>query len=220
MDRFDEAEALYLDVLEQQRSLLGPDNPQTLITQSNYGSMLNSANRSEESRDLLLDGLARFRATVGDDHPAALSAAFNLAKTYQSLGEYENAIALLRDNLARSTVVYGALNPRTLSIKHSLVSSRLDIQSMDGLPELSQGLIADAREALSAGHPYLGIFLVTNGEVMEASGHTQEALDCYREAAAILDGSPAGLPDRWLAEAKAALARLETQDIATGASPR
>jgi tetratricopeptide (TPR) repeat protein len=221
LDRFDEAEALYLEALTQQRELLGPDNPQTLITQSNYGSMLNSAERLEEARDILLDCVTRYRATVGDDHPAAISAVFNLAKTYQSLGEEEEAITLLQDNLARTTAIFGALNPRTLSVKHSLVSSRLNLQSMEGLPELSQGLIADARASMSGDHPYLGLFLVTNGEVLEASGRQQEALESYREAIAILNGSSSiGLYERWLRLATAGSERLEAEYAAEGAATR
>ncbi len=209
LERFPEAEALFLDALTQQREVLGPDSPHTLTTQSNYGSMLSAAKRPDEARDLLTDCVERYRATVGDNHPAAMSAAFNLAKVHQDLGDDEEALALFEDNARRMAEVFGEGNPYVLSSVQAVILSRMRTDRIDGLPDMSREFIADARDAYDSTHPFLGLLLMTNGQVMERAGLLEEAVESYREAEAILSAAESDNYAHSITVAQSALDRLE-----------
>ncbi|MBX3352939.1 MAG: serine/threonine protein kinase [Phycisphaeraceae bacterium] len=218
LHRDDEADAMYLRVLEGQRRVLGPDHPHTLVSQSNLASLRNNQRRFAEARDLLVDCLERSRRILGEDHPGTILASFNLAKSHRGLDEKREARALFEETHSAAARVYGPSHMRTLVIMNELIRCRVAMGDGEGLIAQSGEQIELARGSLPENHPFLGMFLETHGGALELAGMTGEAIEAYRECAAILDGPNAGpyAPSREVA--LRSIDRLESARPTTGAN--
>jgi len=87
-ERYDEAEPLYLEVLEKRRAtLVGNSHPDTLNIINNLAVLYddNQQGRYDEAEPLYLEVLEKRRATLGNSHPDTLNSINKNATTFVQL---------------------------------------------------------------------------------------------------------------------------------------
>jgi tetratricopeptide (TPR) repeat protein len=67
--RYDEAETLYIKVLEIRRRVLGEGHPNTPDSMNNLGNLYRKQGRYEEAEQLYIKTLEIYRRVLGEEHP-------------------------------------------------------------------------------------------------------------------------------------------------------
>jgi len=80
-------EKLYLQALELQQRLLGPDHPDIAHTLNNLALYYKALGRLAEARPLYERALAMFRKTEGASHADTAATMYNLAQLFKAMGE-------------------------------------------------------------------------------------------------------------------------------------
>ena len=106
--------------LADRERVLGPDHPDTLLSQNNLAYAYQSAGRLAEGIPLFERTLADRERIMGRDDPDTISSLNNLAYAYQSAGRLAEAIPLIEQALADSERVLGPDHPHTLTYRNNL----------------------------------------------------------------------------------------------------
>ena len=72
MGKYAEAEVLFKECLEKQRTVLDPNHPDLLTTMNNYGSFLRDIGLLDESEVMLTECVEKSTAALGAHHPLTL----------------------------------------------------------------------------------------------------------------------------------------------------
>jgi MinD-like ATPase involved in chromosome partitioning or flagellar assembly/tetratricopeptide (TPR) repeat protein len=182
--RFEEARALDEDVLAQQRALLEPDHPHTLMTAGSLAADLRVLGRYEEA--LKSDQITHRAWTelYGEDHPRTLSAAHNLAESYRLTAAVPEALRLDTDTLERRRATLGAFHPRTLDSSFSMARDLLEAGRYDEAVAVMENVRQSCLDPAGPGagsvnelnaRVLLGIALRSTGRPREAEPHFDEA---------------------------------------------
>ncbi|WP_430500591.1 FxSxx-COOH system tetratricopeptide repeat protein [Micromonospora trifolii] len=114
LGRFNEARDLDEAVLAEQRRLLGPLHPHSLMTAGSLGGDLRALGRYAEALERDRSTYASWLQVFGEDHPRTLSAANNLAVSYRLVGDYRSARRWDDEVHQRRRLVLGPTHPYTL----------------------------------------------------------------------------------------------------------
>jgi WD40 repeat protein len=123
-----EALALFARALEMQKSTLGSDHDDTLLSMRELGGIYRTAGRLPEAVALLQQVLERRRAKLGPDHDDTLGSMNDLAVAYEDAGAFDRAEPLLADVLEHARKMDGPAAPQTAGVLASLGLSRLKQQ--------------------------------------------------------------------------------------------
>jgi len=184
--RFEDAQALDKDVLAQQRELLGPEHPHTLMTAGSLAADLRALGRYQEA--LKSDQITHRAWTdlYGEDHPRTLSAAHNLAESYRLTANISEALRLDLDTFERRRATLGPLHPRTLDSSSSKVRDLLEAGRYDEAAAVMEDVWQACLEPAGPGagsvdelnaQALLGIALRSTGRPGDAEPHFAEASD-------------------------------------------
>ncbi|KAL5382943.1 hypothetical protein DPSP01_006212 [Paraphaeosphaeria sporulosa] len=77
--RYEEAEELFVQVMETSKTKLGADHPSTLISMANLASTYRNQGRWEEAEKLQVQVMETSKMKLGTDHPDTLNSMNNLA---------------------------------------------------------------------------------------------------------------------------------------------
>ncbi len=113
--RWDRAIPLFERTLAAQTARLGPDHPNTLLTQNNLAPAYQAVGQIDRAIALLEQTLAGRTAKLGADHPSTFTTQNNLALAYQAAGQIDRAIALFERTLTARTAKLGTDHPSTLT---------------------------------------------------------------------------------------------------------
>jgi len=69
LKNYQESESLFLETLEKQKEVFGPDHLDTIITMANLADLLNNMARFHEVEVLSKEALEREKKVFGIDHP-------------------------------------------------------------------------------------------------------------------------------------------------------
>jgi ABC-type cobalamin/Fe3+-siderophores transport system ATPase subunit len=121
--RFAEAEAEYRQLLDQQRSILGVDNPDTLETMHNLANMYLAQGNYGEAEKLFRETLQVEQRVLGPEHPDTANAMTTLANTirFDDLRSAE-AEKLYRKSLEIELRVLGPDHPYTTRTQEGLAN--------------------------------------------------------------------------------------------------
>jgi tetratricopeptide (TPR) repeat protein len=97
--KYARAEALYGQILEIKRRVLGPEHPSTLGVLSVLGYMYQRQGKYELAETQAAQVLAGRRHALGFEHPDTMASAASLALAYQSQGKFVESEALAREAL-------------------------------------------------------------------------------------------------------------------------
>ena len=95
--RWEEAETLFVQVMETCKTKLGADHPSTVTSMGNLASMLSNQGRWEEAEKLEVQVMEASKTKLGVDHPDTLTSMANLAFTWKDQGRRTNALSLMED---------------------------------------------------------------------------------------------------------------------------
>lgn len=118
--KYDEAEDLVRQALEERRRVSGEEHPQTLHLLHTLGFLLSEQGKYKQAEDVQREVLRLFNEVLGLDHPYTLAGTNNLATTLSRQGIHEEAGKLLRQVPDSSTRVQGSEHPATLSAMANL----------------------------------------------------------------------------------------------------
>lgn len=108
------AEAMFREVLAIRVQILGPENPDTLVTKGNLASCLTNQGKNAETLLLVRECYKGRLKLYGPKHPETLRSASQLGDVLTKLGEYTESEAILCETfLSRAEV----LGPEHLSTK-------------------------------------------------------------------------------------------------------
>jgi cellulose biosynthesis protein BcsQ/tetratricopeptide (TPR) repeat protein len=181
--QFEEARALDEAVLAEQRELLKPDHPHTLMTAGSLAADLRALGFYQESLRMDQDTYPAWMELYGEDHPRTLSAANNLADSYRMTADFSAALRLDEDTLERRQASLGPLHPRTLgsavSVARDLVELGRYAAAVDMLESVRLSYIEVADEPVAEWNAQvlLGIALRSSGRPKDAEAHFRDALD-------------------------------------------
>jgi tetratricopeptide (TPR) repeat protein len=160
MERWEDAERLFREVVEINRRQVGLEHPRTLNAISNLAAFHLGMEHYDEAEELFESGLDPMRRIMGDEHPMTLKMESNLAWLYILQGRYPAAESLLLQNLEVKRRVLGELHPSTVGGLENLVAlyERMGAQkrleeaealSVETLRRVCDGPTARARDRLT-----------------------------------------------------------------------
>jgi MinD-like ATPase involved in chromosome partitioning or flagellar assembly/tetratricopeptide (TPR) repeat protein len=184
--RYGEAKALDEALLGEQRLLLGPEHPHTLMTAGSLAADLKALGQYREAVPMDEVTWPAWKDLYGEDHVRTLAAASNLADSYRLTADIGEALRLDRDTLERHRRTLGPLHPNTLLSTSNFARDLLEAGRYEEAVTLMQSaryscieaLGADSLAALNA-QTLLGIALRSTGRPAQAEPHFLEALEGF-----------------------------------------
>jgi tetratricopeptide (TPR) repeat protein len=114
-DKYPQAEALFLPVLEGNTRIFGPDHPSTLATMGALAQVYGEEGKHAEALAMYQQMYARAKLQ-GVDLPNTLIDEGELASLYSDDGQTAKAEEVFQDTLERMTRILGPTHPRTLTM--------------------------------------------------------------------------------------------------------
>ncbi|KAJ6547981.1 hypothetical protein DFH09DRAFT_1281715 [Mycena vulgaris] len=150
--RLEDAEQLYLEVLEYQRSVLGEDHLDTLNAIGNLALTYTDLGKFQEAEELGVVVLEKQRKILGEEHPDTLWTMGNLASTYGQLGKLQEARELEVVVLEKQRKILGENHLKTLHAMWSLASTYRQLGKLQEAEELGVVVLEKWRKILGEDH--------------------------------------------------------------------
>jgi eukaryotic-like serine/threonine-protein kinase len=174
--------------VQLQRQVLGPENPETLRSQSYLAALLLVEGHLEESVNMQRETLSIQRRVLGPEHVDTLRTMGRLAAAMAYAGRPSEAEPLQRELLAIDRRVLGPEHPQTLILTTSLVGTLF----MEGgesryreAEKLGRDNLAAERRVFGPEHPNTLSELAHLGAVLGDEGKYEESEQILREGLAI-----------------------------------
>ncbi|KAJ5660390.1 hypothetical protein N7507_006841 [Penicillium longicatenatum] len=151
--RWQEAEQLFLEVIEASKLKFGEDDPFTLSNITNLAATYRKQGQWNKAEKLQLRIMETNKAVLGENHLETLSSISNLAATYQNQGRFEEAEALQIEALETTKAELGEDHPETLSGKADLVLTYFYQGLLIKAEHLCVQVIRARKTKLGEGHP-------------------------------------------------------------------
>jgi tetratricopeptide (TPR) repeat protein len=179
--RYSEAEPLYLQALEIERSQIGHDHPSTASSLNNLAGLYSSQGRYSEAEPLYLQALEIRRSQIEHDHPDTASSLNNLALLYKSQERYSEAEPLFLQSLKILRSQLGDDHPNTASSLNNLA----DLYRSQGRYSDAESLHLQAleirRSQLGHDHPDTATSLNNLADLYNLQGCYSEAEPLHRQ---------------------------------------
>ena len=120
-----DAETRITEVLNRQRRLFGPDDPDTLSSMQTKSMALTLTAKYGEAEKLVKEVTERNTRLLGPQNPKTLAARSQLVVNLYVQGRYAEAADVARLLLPDAERVYGADNPETMAVVSNLAGSYL-----------------------------------------------------------------------------------------------
>ncbi len=181
LDRFEDADPIAREVLDDLVATKGPEHPFTLMARMNLGTLLRDLGRSQEAYDLLAPDVAIRERDSGPDHRDTLQLKVNVAHLLGNLRRFDEAIAMAASTIDPTIRRFGRAHPESIGT-----------QAMHVLLLIGARRYAEAETAARAGlegvdptrSPLVGAKI---GELRAALGHAIGMQDRIDEGLAELD---------------------------------
>ncbi|KAI3530692.1 hypothetical protein CABS02_14420 [Colletotrichum abscissum] len=102
LGKYNEAEQMHRQALELKEKVLGPENPDTLISMNNLAEVLRSQGKYDEAEQMHRQELELCEKVLGPENPDTLISMNNLAEVLRSQGKYDEAEEMHRQALELS----------------------------------------------------------------------------------------------------------------------
>jgi tetratricopeptide (TPR) repeat protein len=185
---FSQAQTLLTRALNLQRTVLGPDDPQTLTSLSMMAVLLTEQGNYPEAEKLQREAFVVRTRVLGPEHPDTIASMARLASVLSLEGQNSEAIKMKESAFFLSRRVLGPEDPETLKMANSLVAD-LWLQGDDRLYREAEQVQRDAIElekrVLGPEHPDTLNGMMNLGVIMRRMGRYAEAEKIYRETLVI-----------------------------------
>jgi hypothetical protein len=186
--QFQNARRLDEDVLAEQRELLGPTHPHTLMTAGSYAADLRGLGEYAKALEQDKETYAAWIDIFGEDNPRTLNAMSNLAVSYRLTGDFRNARERDEQVYRRRNAFLPEHHPTTLqsasAIGRDLREAGEYERSVDRLRGVANTIAdvygPDSRDALTA-KANLAVSLRSAGRPVDADELLETAYDRLTE---------------------------------------
>jgi serine/threonine-protein kinase len=176
---FDEADALYREVLEVDRRV---GNERLLASHlSDYSASLYQAGRYVEAQRTGEESLTLHRTLYGPAHTLVATSLLNLGTVYMALGEYDSAEELLRECLAIRRQLLGEEHPHVALALSNLGHLMRSAGRLDEAEGAHRQALSIRRAALGPSHPDVATTLNNLGVVLYFDGRYDEAAETFEQ---------------------------------------
>jgi tetratricopeptide (TPR) repeat protein len=151
--RWDEAEKIYVQVIEIEKEKLGADHPDTLASMANLAVIYSEQGREDEAEKLKVQVIEIRKEKLGADHPDTLASMANLAVTYSQQGRQDKAEKLKVQVMEIQKEKLGVDHPSTLTSMANLAVTYSQQDREDEAEKLMSQVIEIQKERLGADHP-------------------------------------------------------------------
>jgi nucleoside phosphorylase/tetratricopeptide (TPR) repeat protein len=121
--RYNEAEALFLEILGNVKKIRGQDNREAMLSTSWVASTYRNQGRWTEAEKLEMQAIKTGKTALGPEHPDTLTTMDNLASTYQDQGRWTEVEKLGVQVVETRKTVLGPEYPDTLTSMANLAST-------------------------------------------------------------------------------------------------
>jgi tetratricopeptide (TPR) repeat protein len=118
--RYQAAERVYRQALEQRQSMSGKEHPDTLMTMGNIGLVLGHQREWTRAENIHQEVLRLMKKVSGERHPLTITAMGNLALVLLGQRKYAEAEKMYRESYLLSKEVQGMKHPDTLTSMSNL----------------------------------------------------------------------------------------------------
>ena len=153
LGRFAEAEGLYREALEIDRSTIGEGHPDYATRLNNLANVVQAQGRFGEAEGLYREALEIDRATIGEGHPEYAKHLNNLAGLVQAQGRFAEAEGLYREALEIDRATIGEGHPDHAARLANLGSLLRDQGQHDEARRMLTQALEVFRATLPADHP-------------------------------------------------------------------
>jgi tetratricopeptide (TPR) repeat protein len=140
-------------VIADQRSTLGPDHLDALVSRDDLARAYQEVGRLDEAITLHTQTLADRERVLGPDHPDTLLSRSGLATAYRAVGRLDEAITLHTQTLAARERVLGPDHPDTLVSQNNLAYSYRAVGRFDEAIAMYTRTLADRERVVGPNHP-------------------------------------------------------------------
>ncbi len=208
LERFDEAEPLLRQLIDERIAIDGAGHPRTLRLRNSLAVILLQSRRYADAEPVLRAALEGSEKTFGPEHSSTLGAVSNLGGALRQQGKIEESGTYYRRALEGLTASIGAEHPRTLLARHNHANFLLDNgQPEDALAE-QQRVLELAKPVWDREHMVTSEILGGIGKALIALGRLDEAEATINDALAI-KRRVVGDRHRTIDNLEAELARIE-----------
>ncbi|CAI7579279.1 unnamed protein product [Penicillium bialowiezense] len=150
---WEEAEKLFLQVMEIRKMTLGVDNPATLKSIASLAATYSTQGRLDEAEQLELQALVMSKAMLGVDHADTLTCMSNLALTLGRQGRWNESEQLELHAIEMRKTKIGVDHPDTLSSMGNLACTFRDQGRYDEAEQLELQVLEMSKIKLGVDHP-------------------------------------------------------------------
>ncbi|KAL7755426.1 hypothetical protein ACKLNR_014524 [Fusarium oxysporum f. sp. zingiberi] len=151
--RWEEAEKLFVEVMEMSKAKLGVDHPSTLTSMANLASTYRKQGRWKEAEKLEVEVMQTRKAKLGVDHPDTLTSVANLASTYRKKGRWKEAEKLEVEVMETRKAKLGVDHPLTLNSIANLASTFWKQGRWEEAEKLEVEVMQTRKVKLGVNHP-------------------------------------------------------------------
>jgi len=152
--QYNKALALGEQLLELQRTMLGPENPHTLQAMNNVALANEHVGKYDKAIAIYEEALARQRKVRGPEHPTTLLTMGNLAIAYGKAGQSDKAGALYAQTLELCRKVLGPEHLQTTQVMGNFAVHLMQVGQLEMAIPLQKETLEIRRKVLGPEHPY------------------------------------------------------------------
>jgi DNA polymerase III delta prime subunit len=178
--RYEEAEELFVEVMETRKRVLGDEHPDTLTSMANLAATYRNQGRWNEAEKLEVQVMETRKRVLGDEHPDTLRSMANLASTYWNQGRWNEAEKLEVQVMETGKRVLGDEHPDTLRSMANLAATYSNQGRWNEAEKLEVQVMETTKRVLGDEHP-------DTLSSMANLAYTLWSQSCHKEAVALIE---------------------------------
>jgi tetratricopeptide (TPR) repeat protein len=187
----DQAEAMYREVIEMQRSLVGDTHPDVALALNNLSTVQRDQGRLDAAIQSSQESLDIYRRIHDSDHPDVARGLSNLALLEMEKGDLETAEERLREALAMREGLLDAGHPDIAKSQVALARALNSLEQFDEARRLAAGARATFLANLGEDHWRTAVATATEGAAEAGLGNFGNAEKLLLASYTVLDADPA-----------------------------
>ena len=177
--RYNEAETLFIEVLQTRSQLNRDNNPNIADSLNNLAYLYQSQGRYGEAEPLYVEALQMRQQLFGNDHPDVANSLNNLAYLYQSQGRYNEAEPLHLEVLQMRQQLLGREHPDVYTSLNNLAALYKSQGRYNEAEPLHLEVLQMRQQLLGNDHPDVATSLNNIAELYKSQGRYSEAEPLY-----------------------------------------
>lgn len=192
--QYGEAELLYREAIEMNRTLLGDDHPDIAMALNNLAFVIRQKGDLDAAIAMSRDSLDTYRRTLGNEHPSVARGLSNLAMWLLEKEDYSTAEPLLDEALELRMRLLGPAHADVAGTRILLAGLYVDTGRFAEALELAEEAKAVCIEAFGADHWRTASAVSAEGAALAGLGRVEEARALLQSSSRVLTADSEALP--------------------------